>query len=486
MKLMMVLTLLAALQAAFAQETSQQRIMREAMKPSSLQENLRVLTDEVGGRVPGTPAMERAVTWARERFRAAGADSVHVEKFTIPHSWKEGATRVSVVAPARYSVRAVSLGWGAATKGAITANVVDVGDGTEAAFAKAERLDGAVLLVHSNTMSSWNDLFEEYVRAPRIIEAALKGHAAGIAFISSRQRDLLYRHTNAQWGNIDKLPMVIVAREDGERIARTIAAGKPVKIEMSVPNMIGGPIQAANVVAELRGSEHPEEFVVVGAHLDSWELGTGALDNGCNAALVIDALRAIKASGLMPRRSIRFVLFSGEEEGLLGSQAYVIKHKAELDKAVAALIFDEGSGKMTGFSLSGRTDLIGPMKQHVAAYAPWGAGQLTTDAVWGSDHNDFMLQGIPAFIANQEEANYLENYHASSDTYDKVDFEELKKHVAVAASLSFAIADDPQRLGPRWTRSQIDQSLKENHLDDQMKLFGIWDAWASGKRGRRD
>src|SRR6202011_6333574 len=120
------------------------------------------------------------------------------------------------------------------------------------------------------------------------------------------------------------LPMVLVAREDGERIGRLLTSGHPVWADLSIPNQIGGPIKAANVVAEIKGSEKPNEFVILGAHLDSWELGTGALDNGCNAALVIDALRAIKTVGLRPRRSIRFILFSGEEEGLLGPHAYAI------------------------------------------------------------------------------------------------------------------------------------------------------------------
>ena len=122
--------------------------------------------------------------------------------------------------------------------------------------------------------------------------------------------------------------MVLVAREDGERMARLLAAGNLVWADLSIPNQVGGPIKASNVVAEIQGSEKPDEFVILGAHLDSWELGTGALDNGCNAALVVDALRAIKASGVKPRRTIRFILFSGEEEGLLGSRAYAFAHRA--------------------------------------------------------------------------------------------------------------------------------------------------------------
>ena len=121
--------------------------------------------------------------------------------------------------------------------------------------------------------------------------------------------------------------MVLVAREDAGRMARLLASGQKLYADLSIPNRVGGPITAANVVAELRGSEKPDEFVILGAHLDSWDLGTGALDNGCNAALVVDALRAIKASGVRPRRTIRFILFSGEEEGLVGSHAYAIAHR---------------------------------------------------------------------------------------------------------------------------------------------------------------
>jgi len=163
-------------------------------------------------------------------------------------------------------------------------------------------------------MKSWDDLFQEYLRAPGIIDQAIKGKAAAIAFTSTREHDLLYRHINTQTGEIDRLPMVLLAREDAKRIFQLLQQKKRVQIELNVPNRIGPSIRSSNVAAEITGSDSPEEFVLLGAHLDSWELGTGALDNGCNAALVIEALRAIKASGIKPRRSIRFVLFSGEEE----------------------------------------------------------------------------------------------------------------------------------------------------------------------------
>ena len=486
-----LLLLTVSLCAAFAQEAAD-RVITEALKPSALEANLHRLTDEIGGRVPGTPAMQRAVDWGVDAFKAAGADGVHTENFTLPISWAEGATVVFVTAQngdkpvAQFRVRAVSVAWAPALTSHRRVRVIDVGGGAPEDFARAGNLADALLLVHSEEMKKWDDLFAEYLRAPGIIDRAVTGKALAIAFQSTRPNDLLYRHTNASEGELDRLPMVLVAREDAGRMARLLASGQALYADLSIPNRIGGRITAANVVAELRGSEKPDEFVVLGAHLDSWELGTGALDNGCNAALVIDALRAIKASGLRPRRSIRFILFSGEEEGMVGSRAYTVAHDAELDKTVGVVIFDSGIGRVTGFSLGGRRDMVDATAALVAPLLPFEATTLTTDADWGTDNFDFLLQGVPTFVANQDEYNYLLNYHAMSDTFDKVDLVQLKKHVADAAVLTLGIADTPARLGPRLHHSQIEQTLRETHLDEQLKTFGMWGAWESGKRGRKD
>jgi Zn-dependent M28 family amino/carboxypeptidase len=297
---------------------------------------------------------------------------------------------------------------------------------------------------------------------------------------------LLYRHTDSSQGEITGIPMVLVAREDAARMARLLASGQKLRADLAIPNRVGGPITSANVVAEIRGSEKPNEFVILGAHLDSWELGTGALDNGCNAALVIDALRAIKTAGLRPRRSIRFILFSGEEQGLVGSHAYAIAHRAELDKAAGVVIFDSGTGRVTGFSLGGRKDVVDAANNLVAPLKQFDAATLKTTAEWGTDHFDFMLEGVPTLVAEQEEANYLINYHAMSDTFDKVDLAQLKKHAAEAAALTFGIAYAPQRLGPRLHHAQIEQIMIETHLDALMKTFGMWQPWQEGKWGRAD
>jgi Iap family predicted aminopeptidase len=462
------------------------RLIAEALKPSPLETNLRRLSDEIGGRVPGTPAFQRAVDWGLAAFKDAGADSVHTEEFTIQHSWAEGATEMtaSLYSGTTFPVHAVSVAWAPALAAAKHVPIVDVGEGAAAEFAKVGDVAGRIVLVHTKVLGNWDDLFGEYERAPAIIALAVKGKAKAIAFMATREHGILYRHTNSGAGEIDLLPQVVVAREDGERIARLLASANPVWANLSIPNKIGAAIKTWNVVAEIRGSEKPDEFVVLGAHLDSWELGTGALDNGCNAALVIDALRAIKASGLKPRRSIRFILFSGEEEGLIGSRAYAVAHRNELDKAAGVVIFDAGTGKTTAFSTGGRKDVIPAAQSMLASLQQFGVTGAVATAESGTDHFDFMLEGVPTFVADQDEANYLENYHATTDTFDKVDFAQLKKHVAEATELTFALANSADRIGPRLNRAQVDQTLHETHLDQELKDMGMWDEWANGKRGR--
>jgi len=475
---------------------AQNQVIQSALQPSPLETNLRNLTDEIGGRVPGTLAMQHAVEWGTQAFTDAGAESVHAEGFTIPNSWAEGDTEMTATTSYEigtkvggtllsvFRVRAVSVAWAPALASVKHIPMVDVGEGTEADFKKAGDIAGKVLLVHTTVLKTWDDLFTEYTQAPPVIDLAVKAKAKAIAFMATREHDILYRHTNSDAGEIDKMPMVIVAREDGERVARLLAAGRMVWADLSIPNQIGGPIRASNVIAEIKGSEKPDEFVILGAHLDSWELGTGALDNGCNAALVIDALRAIKASGVTPKRTIRFILFSGEEQGLIGSRAYAEHHRYELNNAAGVVIYDSGTGKTTGFSVGGRKDVLDAARDLIVPLSQFGVKELKPEMEWGTDHFDFMLEGVPTFVAEQEEANYLENYHAVSDTYDKVDLAQLKKHVAEAAAMAIGLANLPQKVGPRLTHDQIEQTMRDTNSVDMLKANGIWDDWVSGKRGR--
>jgi carboxypeptidase Q len=479
------------------------KILPIVMGPSPIEENLRRLTDEIGGRVTGSPEMAKAVEWGVRAFRAAGVD-VHTEGYTLPVTWREGDTSLNptepILALAKEAVgdgkifllmpglHAVSEGWGPPTpKKGITAKIVDVGDGSAGEFARAGgTVKDAILLVHTDLGSTWADLFNEYLRPPEIISRALRGGASAILWMGARERLLLYRHTNALNGEIDRIPQAIVAREDAMWLAR-LASAYPgqVQVSLKMPNKIGGPIEQQNVVGEIRGYEKPDEIVILGAHLDSWELGTGALDNGCNAALVIEAARAIKATGLLPRRTIRFVLFSGEEQGTIGSFEYVKAHRAELDKIRAMITYDSGIGRVTGYSLGGRRDIEVGVREVLKPLESWGLNNHTYDASFGTDNFDFLLEGVPTLVANQEAANYLPNYHAASDTLDKVDMRELKLHTVIAALTAWGVADRVEPIGKRLSRAELDVLVKETGLDQQLKALGYWDAWQSGARGRK-
>jgi carboxypeptidase Q len=461
-------------------------MIQSALGPSPLEENLRYLTDSVGGRVTGSPAADRAVGWAVEGLRRAGVDEVHAEKFTIPVGWSEGHTHVEILSPAPFPVRLVSIGWSPATpEGGITADLADVGAGDEKGFAAAGTLaHGAIVLVHTNLLVTWEDLINEYDVDREVVGRALKAGAAAIFWMSTRPNLLLYRHNISINGELEQLPQAVVAREDAERIARFLASGQKVHAHLEMLNHVSGPTESENVVGEIRGREKPDEFVLLGAHLDSWELGTGALDDGCNVAMLIDAARIIHASGTIPRRSIRFAFFTGEEEGMLGSAAYAHAHRGELDRMIAAVIFDSGVGRIIGYSLGGRKDIEPAVRDALQPLRTFTPLNFTFDAGMDTDNFDFILEGVPTLEANQEPANYMLNYHAASDTFDKVDFKELKRSVAISAITAFALADREDRIGPRQSRAQIEQLFQQTGLDKEIKDAGFWPLWEKSERGR--
>jgi carboxypeptidase Q len=463
------------------------KIIANAMGSSPLYENLRRLTDEIGGRQTGSPAMARAITWATDAFHQAGVDFVRTEDYSIPVNWSEGASHLEILGANQFPVRLVSIGWASPTPaGGITANIVDVGAGQATDFARVGNVaNGAIVLVHSEVLQTLDGLFAEYMEAPGIIDRSVTAGASAIIWMSSRDHLLLYRHTNTNDGTLERLPQAIVAREDAQRIARFLAAGQTLRVRLDIPNQVGGPAVQHNVIAEIRAREKPDEYVVVGAHLDSWELGTGALDNGCNAALVIEAARDIVATGIKPRRSIRFILYSGEEQGMLGSWAYVRAHKSEMDRVAGVVVIDEGIGRITGFSMGGRHDTEMALRTILKPIESWDVANDTFDALWGSDHFDYMLEGVPTLFANQEPANYMLNYHSASDTLDKVDLRELKLNTAIIGVTAFGIAETAERFGPRQSRAEIEAMLKQTGLDRQLQMVGVWKQWQSGARGRQ-
>ncbi|MDQ1473436.1 MAG: carboxypeptidase, partial [Bryobacterales bacterium] len=368
------------------------------------------------------------------------------------------------------------------TDGLIDALLLDAGEGTPEDFAKlGATAKGAVLLIRSRPMRTFEDLFAEYTRNLPLIKATQTYHPAALLLESTRERGLLYRHPLGM-DSIAPVPAAIVSREHAERLARLAKKGT-VRVRLRIENRTGGSYESKNIVADVRGREKPEEIVLIGAHLDSWDLGTGAEDNGVNAAMVIDALRGFKQLEVAPKRTIRFVLFTGEEQGMYGSAGYVHTHRDELDNHIAAIVFDTGSGRLSGFYLNGREELRKPVNEAIHSVAGLNATDHVIDAMDGTDNYDFILSGVPNLIGIQDPIPYLPDYHAESDTVDRVNTREEKITEAIASVLLWGLAEANDRLAPRQTRREVENLLMNTKLDQQMKALGQWDDFANGRRG---
>jgi Zn-dependent M28 family amino/carboxypeptidase len=213
-------------------------------------------------------------------------------------------------------------------------------------------------------------------------------------------------------------------------------------------------VQQWNTVAEIRGSERPGQAVILGAHLDSWDLGTGTTDNGTGSMVVLEAARILAQSGLKPKRSIRFILFSGEEQGLLGSRAYAAAHAGEADSIQAVLVLDNGTGAITGQALQGRKDLEGLWRLLLAPVASLDADSIRDASKSGTDHLSFLPYGVPGFNFDQLSRGYNHTHHSQTDTYDKAVPGDLKQAAAVMAVTAWELANLPELL-PRGPQTPV-------------------------------
>jgi Zn-dependent M28 family amino/carboxypeptidase len=222
-----------------------------------------------------------------------------------------------------------------------------------------------------------------------------------------------------------------------------------------VENKLGkSRVQQWNTVAEIKGIELPGQVVILGVHLDSWDLGTGVTDNGAGSMVVLEAARVIARSKLKPKRTIRFVLFSGEEQGLLGSRAYAEAHAASADSIQAVLVLDNGTGAITGQALQGRKDLEGLWKELLTPVAALDADSVREASKMGTDHLSFLPYGVPGFNFDQLRRGYNHTHHSESDTYDKAVAGDLKQAAAVMAVTAYELANLPELL-PRGPKSPV-------------------------------
>ena len=459
------------------------RLEARAQGDTPMFQDLRELCDGIGGRPTGSQACDRAIEWSAKKFRDIGIQNVSVESFTAPSLWLPISAEASAVAPQKFNIRIASAPMSPSTKGPIEAKLVDAGAATPEDFAKlGPALKGAIVLIHSEEMKTFDDLFAEYMRNGGLLEAARKYQPAALLLQSTRPRGLLYRHPISLDLHYSPVPAAIISREHAGRLARLAEKGE-VRVRLDMVNKTAPSYQSKNVIAEIRGREKPDEVVLVGAHLDSWDLGTGAEDNGVNCALLIDLARAFHDLGITPRRTLRFALFTGEEQGMLGSKAYVERHKNELDKFVTMVAFDTGSGHLSGFYLNGRDEMRAPINHALSALEDIKVSDHVIDAIDGTDNFDFLISGVPNLVGIQDPIPYLPDYHSESDTFERVNQKEEKITEAGAAALLWGLAENPERPTRRQTRAEVEKLLQDTKLEDQMRAFGQWDDFKAHKRG---
>jgi hypothetical protein len=449
-----------------------------------IEEDLQELCDNIGGRVTGSDANILAVDWGLRKFQEAGV-KMWKQTFMMPSLWLERSTTASISGGMTFAPLVVSKFY--SPNGTYTGRLLDAGMGTQEDFARlGQQAQNAFVLIETDLCFDINGLFAEYGNASRAEDNARAAGAAGIVFMASRPNRLLYRFvTKRVFGN--EMPQIVMAREDAKRCLRSIRNGEQLTITIRIDAMVGGSYESANVIAEIPGSEYPAEVVLAGSHLDSWALGTGANDNGCNVAMMIDIARQIQKLGIKPKRTIRFALWNGEEQGFFGSHAYTKQYADDLDHHVMAMSVDIGSGAITGFFTNGRADLVPLLDALLEPIEALGPFMNINVPIVGTDNFDFMLEGVPNLVGNHLAANYGQNYHAASDTYDKVDLRQLKLNSAIVAAVILGYANRPSEEIPRnrHSRDEIQNIIDASGLEFSMRMFDVWDPWVSGERGRK-
>jgi hypothetical protein len=437
---------------------------------------LRELTDNFGARLSGSPAYSRAVDWAVARFRSYGIQNVHTESFMLPNGWQRGSAHGQIVSPISRPVHIESLGWAPSTPpGGVKGEVVLIDDiSADAIKAKASEIKGKIVML------DLHKIFEEGVwkSFPALMASAQLFKDAGVLAVvnPARSKNDIISAFNLDWlSHESPLPEAHLGMEDSELIRRELQKG-PVVIQFELRNTTSGPTPVRNVIAEIRGSEKPDEWIILGAHFDSWDFGTGAEDNGTGSVAVLEVARAIAALGKPPRRSIRFALWGGEEQGILGSYAYVQTHLNEINNCIAVLNTDNGPGHPKGWKVEDRKDLKAALQPiSDSLLKDIGGGEVSMEFTYDTDHGPFLLQGVPALDQLVDDSQYDELHHKPADTFDKVDPVDFKAGEAILAATAWAIANDPKPIAPHIDHAAVAGILKKQEgLAELLTTVGQW------------
>ncbi len=470
--LLATLLIAAPLQAQNAVDTAGTgALIAEAVERSEVMENLGYLSDVIGPRLSTTSGVRRANEWTAQRFTGYGL-TASLEPYDYGVPWERGPIAFRLTAPFERAVTAHSWGWTVGTDGKTRKGpVVQVDLSTADSLARyRDRVRGAwVLPKPSNPV--WNpdgppQTAEDSARISAITtaRAALTADTSAAAVLQRRQFQIdlpyLLKEAGALGTLVDggkehglmtmsgspnrvaPLPNAVISHEDYTLLERLIRRGVTPRIEGRIETKVGkSRVQQWNTVAEIKGSELPGQVVILGAHLDSWDLGTGVTDNGAGSMVVLEAARVIARSSLKPKRTIRFILFTGEEQGLLGARAYAAAHAAQADSIQAVLVLDNGTGRIVGQALQGRSDLESTWRALLAPVAQLGAGAIRDAVKTGTDHLAFAPYGVPSFNFDQDPRGYFHTHHSQSDTYDKAVGDDLAQASAVMAVTAFELAN---------------------------------------------
>lgn len=465
MRTLFIAVLLGCCVASHAQTGSDisERIVGAALVRGGSQAFLESLADGIGGRVTGSLQSKAAAELVLRTLREAGFSNTHFEEYSFESGWERGPINVRVVSPVQRRIVATSYAWVPGTNGAIEAPVVRTELSADGKLAgDASRFRGAAVVMDLTDPTSFSLHHLYLVNRTFAAQQLAQVGAAAMLLTSDKPHRLL--NTSA-FGFYPQgtLPVLSISTEDGALLDRLLTKG-PVKLSLDVQNTFRkGPLTERNVVAEIPGA-NPDEFVVVGAHFDSWDPADGANDNGSGVAAVLEAARILKSLGIRPQRTIRFVFFSGEEQACLGSRAYVAAHAAELDRTRMVLIMDSGAQAPLGFQINHRADLKAPVQAVISPLAALGAGKVDPQGGPDSDHLSFQAQGVPAIDLAVEDGDYSVHHHAATDTVDKINPRMLSLDTAVMALAAWEFANTKESLPGRLSAQQVHAYLHDTGL----------------------
>jgi carboxypeptidase Q len=432
------------------------RIGTRALADHAAFRTLAELCDGIGHRLSGSAALDRALIWAADTMRDDGQENVRIEPVLVP-CWVRGAESLVMVTPREMPMVMLGLGGSVGTPPeGITAEVVVVSD--EAALeALGEGARGRIVLFN-NPMPPYDpQAGSGYGTAVRFRSNGARlaaAHGAVACLVRSvTATSLRTPHTGAmRYGDAPvRIPAAAVTLEDAELLARLHARGEPARVRLTMEARTLAPARSGNVIGELRGRERPQEIVVIGGHIDSWDVGQGAHDDGTGCVMAMEALRVLRELGLRPRRTIRVVLWTNEENGLAGANQYAADHAAELPHHVAAIESDSGGFAPVGLSLecadAARQERAAEQLRDLAGLlAAFGAGSVET-GFSGADVGPMRDAGVVLMGHRVEGSTYFDYHHSPADTLDKVDPDDLARNVAVMAITAWVLAEMEDRLG---------------------------------------